>query len=431
MDIDKYKKKLKKSKNYKNTLIYNLLIRNGNGIVDCLNYYYSNGITDLNQMIRLENNNLQKSVINKRTSYNQNIQKFNNKICVVFNSDFMICNHKNTKEHEFGIKHLVKILQDTGWKVYINKGKGDSLDYIKDVSLLIKYSDCNTPLTYKYFNNPNIDLIFGGVSTKWVDTYINKHIIYKHDFPKSCKIPSVRIDDLLNGEQYLSIKDYIEKNKDDIIYDHYIIKPLNTYSGNGIFYLPVNSSIDILNSKLNKKHFPYVIQPLIQNIARFNNKVNHIRTHILVSCFLLENNEYDIRISLYDKYFILLAKDDKTFDSHGKSTDRFRTFQDYYKKYDTILNYDIIEQENKEIVKVFKKLINSHFTNSFGEKEFIYSDRKSTFSLFAMDLMITAEGHLKLIEINYKVGTKFWVENQDEIKEFMTWIYNNGIKPMI
>lgn len=211
MDIDKYKKKLKKSKNYKNTLIYNLLIRNGNGIVDCLNYYYSNGISDLNQVIKLENNNLQKSVINKRTSYNQNIRKFNNKICVIFNSDFMICNHKNTKEQEFGLKYLVKILQNIGWKVYINKGKGDSLDYIKYVSLLIKYSDCNTPLTYKYFNNPNIDLIFGGVSTKWIDTYINKHVIYKYDFPKSCKIPSVRIDDLLNGEQYLSIKDYIEK----------------------------------------------------------------------------------------------------------------------------------------------------------------------------------------------------------------------------
>ena len=47
-----------------------------------------------------------------------------------------------------------------------------------------------------------------------------------------------------------------------------------------------------------------------------------------------------------------------------------------------------------------------------------------------MDLMITEEGHLKLIEINYKVGTTFWVENQDEIKEFMNWIYKNGIEPM-
>ena len=106
------------------------------------------------------------------------------------------------------------------------------------------------------------------------------------------------------------------------------------------------------------------------------------------------------------------------------------SFKDYYDKYDSKLNYEDVVKENKKIVKTFEEIIRKNFKNFNDELIFIYPDRKSTFSLFAMDLMITEEGHLKLIEINYKVGTTFWVENQDEIKEFMNWIYKNGIEPM-
>ena len=52
MNIDKIIKN-KKIKN-KDSLIYNLIKKNGNGIVKSLNYYYSNGITDINQMIKIE-----------------------------------------------------------------------------------------------------------------------------------------------------------------------------------------------------------------------------------------------------------------------------------------------------------------------------------------------------------------------------------------
>ena len=55
----------------------------------------------------------------------------------------------------------------------------------------------------------------------------------------------------------------------------------------------------------------------------------------------------------------------------------------------------------KKIVKTFEEIIRKNFKNITDELIFIYPDRKSTFSLFAMDLMITEEEHLKLIEINY------------------------------
>ena len=133
---------------------------------------------------------------------------------------------------------------------------------------------------------------------------------------------------------------------------------------------------------------------------------------------------------MYDKYFILLAKDSNSFDSHGKSTDKFRTFQDYYTEYDTKLNLKSITKEIKEIVNTFEELVRLNFKTINGDNYFIYNDRKSTFSLFAADLMITKEGHIKLIELNYKIGTKFWKENKKEMYDFFNWIYENGIKPM-
>ena len=324
----------------------------------------------------------------------------------------------------------IKILKNNNWTVYVNKGKSDSLEYIEDINILIKYSNCNTPFSQRYFNNNSIDLVFGGVQNQWVDKFINKYEIYKYNFPFTSKIPSIKLNDYISEKQFEEYKSYIYKNKNDIEYDYFIIKPLFSYSGNGIFYLDINSNFDELNKQLNPKLFPYVLQPLIKNITRFNNKVNHIRIHILVSCFLTKNNDYIIDISLYDKYLILLAKDSKSFDSHGKSTDKYRTFQDYYTDYDTKLNLKSITKEIKEIVNTFEEIIRLNFKTINGDNYFIYNDRKSTFSLFAADLMITKEGHIKLIELNYKVGTKFWKENKKEMYDFFNWIYENGIKPM-
>lgn len=432
MELENYIKKLKKSKNYKNTLSYSLLKRNGKGIVDSLNKFYSEGITDINQMIKKEIENVKTSSIKNSRQENLQIKKFKSKNCIIFNNDFMECRSGLADGQEFGLKDLVKILEDSGWSVFINKGKGDSVELKDDINLLIKYQDCNTKNSSIYISNPDIDLVFGCVQNKWVNEFINKYKIYSYNFPESCKIPSKKLDDYISEKQFEEIKDYIEKNKNDIVYDKFIVKPFNTFSGKGIFYIDKKSKLSDLNEKLNQRYFPYVIQPLIKNISRYKNKVNHLRTHILVSCFLLENNkDYEIRVSLYDKYFILLAKDEKSYDSHGKTTDHFRSFKDYYDKYDSKLNYEDVVKENKKIVKTFEEIIRKNFKNFNDELIFIYPDRKSTFSLFAMDLMITEEGHLKLIEINYKVGTTFWVENQDEIKEFMNWIYKNGIEPMI
>lgn len=342
----------------------------------------------------------------------------------------MICKHKIKEDREYGLKQLIKILKNNNWIVYVNKGKGDSLEYIEDVNILIKYSNCNTPFSQRYFSNNTIDLVFGGIQNQWVNKFINKYEIYEYNFPNTSKIPSIKLNNYISNKQFEEYKKYIYENKNDIEYDKFIIKPLFSYSGNGIFYLDINSNVDELNKLLNNKLFPYILQPLIKNITRFDNKFNHLRIHILVSCFLTKNNDYIIDISLYDKYLILLAKDSNSFDSHGKSTDKLRYFQNYYTDYDTKLNLKSITKEIKEIVNTFGEIIRLNFKTINGDNYFIYNDRKSTFSLFVGDLMLSKEGHVKLIELNYKVGTTFWKENKKEMYDFFNWIYENGIKPM-
>lgn len=445
-----------------------------------------------------------------------NLSRFQDKNCVIFNFDFMVCDIPTIEGQTYGIKYLVKILKNNGWKVYINNGnRSDDVKYIENINLLIKYSFCNTPNTIKYFNNPDIDLVYGGINNKWVDYFMNKYKIYNYPFPETCKIPSKIIKRFIKDDYLKTIKKYIKENKRDIEYDQFIIKPLYSFSGVGIKYIDRKCKTEDINKLLEIKHFPYVIQPLIKNVSKFQNKINHIRVHVLVSCFLEDekqeggqehlnpeefdlfkkqdlpnirkenvnmnikdfdlfkskdlpnihkgdkqlnsknfdlfgnqnhsrdqnnkslklkhltnpkNKNYQINVSVYDKYFILTAKDSESLDSHGKSTDKFRSFENYYKDFEGHLDFGSIKNQINEIVKVFKSIIVDNFkTEKFN---FVYEDRKSVYSLFAFDFMILKNGNIKVLEINYKVGTTFWKENKKEMKDFYLWMYNNGIKPL-
>lgn len=523
-------RKLKESnEDYKNTLTY-LFLKH----YDLTNRYINKDIKNVSDIIEYDIN--KKTFTNKRIS--NNIVKFKDKKCIIFNMDFMKCRTPLAEGQEYGLRFLVEILKTNGWTVYLNSGDNkDNIDYIDDINLLIKYSDCNTPNTLKYFNNPDIDLVYGGINNKWVDYYLNKYKIYTYPFIETCKIPSRIIKRFIDDEYLKTIKRYIKENKKDIEYEQFIIKPLYTFSGKGIKYINRKCKAEELNKLLNTSYFPYVIQPLIKNINRIHNKINHFRTHVLVSCFLKDNKqkggekgeyynvnsedfnlfkdkkekqekqtdynmnseefdlfnskgnkeiknkkgnefelsedsekrkeykvksedfdlfkkptrrekhkensknfkanhitlkpedkEYLINVSYFNKHFILTAKNSESLDSHGKTTDHFRSLEDYVDKFETPLSFSKINKQIEEIINTFKTIIENNFkTDKF---KFIYEDRLSIFSLFAFDFMILSNGNIKLIEINYKVGTTFWLENTKEMKEFYNWIYENGIKPM-
>lgn len=518
------------NEDYKNTLTY-LFLKH----YDLINRYLNKDIKNVLDIIDYDTKN--KTFINKRI--NNNILKFKDKKCIIFNMDFMKCRSPLAEGQEYGLRFLVEIMKANDWKVYINSGDNkDNIDYIEDINLLIKYSDCNTPNTLKYYNNPNIELVFGGINNKWVDYYLNKYKIYSYPFIETSKIPSKIIKRFIDDDYLKTIKKYIKENKNDIEYEQFIIKPLYTFSGKGIKYINRKCKTEELNKLLNASYFPYVIQPLIKNINRIHNKINHFRTHVLVSCFLKYNNqkggekreyydvnsedfnlfkdkkekqekqkdynlnfedfdlfkangkkekniikdekfklsednekhkeynvnsedfdlfkssrikkekhkekskgfkvkhlnlkpedkEYLINVSYFNKHFILTAKDSESLDSHGKTTDHFRSLEDYVDKFETPLSFNKINKQVEEIINTFKTIIENNFKSD--KFNFVYNDRLSTFSLFAFDFMILSNGNIKLIEINYKVGTTFWLENTKEMKEFYSWIYENGIKPM-
>lgn len=423
-------KRIQNNPDYNNTLIYALYKKDGDLIVKQIDKYFKGGKTDLLKIIKSELND-------KQNGGKTEIMKFKGQKCIIYSPDFMLCYKKLSEGQEFGLKYLVEILKNNGWSVYINNGDNglDTNDYMPDINLFIKYSFCNTPNTKLYYSNPNIDLTFGGINNDWVDYYFNKYKIYEYDFNKINKIPSKSINTYLSEDYLDEIKNYIEENKNNIEYNKFILKPLNSYSGHGIFYVDSKCDIDDINKQLKNKNFPYVIQPLIENTARFKNRVSHLRCHILVSCFLkkdstIDNKQYKIKSSLYDRYFIITAKDSKSYDSHGHTTDQMLVFQDNYKKFDCKLNLKQIENEIQDIHKVFKKVIKKNFKNN--KFNFVYDDRNSIYALFAPDIMITKDGHVKLIEFNYKVGTTFGQLETDQIenKKMIEWEYNNGIKPM-
>lgn len=437
----------------KDTLTYALSIKDGDLITKQIKKYLDKGQTDIIKILKSENN-----LIGGKTE----IKKFKGKKCIIFNSDFMNCGvDMHNKKYE--LQYLVEILEKNNWIVYINsKDNGqDSENYIPDVNLLIKYSFCNTPNTKLYFSNPNIDLTFGGLNNKWVNRYLNKYKIYSYDYNEKFKIPSKLINMQISDEYLDEIKECINTNKRDINYDKFIIKPLNSFSGNGIFYVNSNCETEEINNKLKNKNFPYVIQPLMENTIRYKNKVMHLRCHILLSCFLKEDlkltldkapedlgfgsdsvrgngkqKDYKIHTSLYDNFYITTAKDSKSYDSHGSTTEHIMNLKDYYSDLNIKINLKQITEEIEEINKMFKSVVKKYIKSK--KANLIYDDRNSIFALFAPDIMIiynpadVSQYHIKLVELNYKVGTSFndLEYDQKEAKRFYNWMYKNGIKPM-
>jgi hypothetical protein len=421
--------------NYRNSLSYALVKKDNKAIVEQLNKYINGGKTDIKEILYDELHN--RKITGGDNTVGE-IMKFKGKKCIIFNSDYMPFDGKmKDNGRQYKIKYLIELLKNNNWKVYINnttENYKDTEEYIPDINLLIKYSGCNTRNSKLYYESPNIDLTFGGLNDDWVHKYLNKYKIYDYDFNKNNKIPTKRISDYLDKNDFKAIKDYIKKNKNNIEYDKFIIKPIFSWAGKGIFYIKSTDNVNTLNSKFEKKYFPYVIQPLMENTVRFHNRVAHLRCLLLITCFLKKNStddfkNYKFKAQLYDKYYIMLAKEN-SYDSHAETSGTRITFQNNYKEFDQKLDVKQINNEIHDICKKIKKIIKKRFV---GDKcNFLYDDMQSVYTILGPDIMITKDGHAKLIEVNYKVGTTFGYEESEEkeAKEFMTFIYNNAIKPM-
>ena len=217
----------------------------------------------------------------------------------------------------------------------------------------------------------------------------------------------------------------------------YIIRPVGKEVGYGqdIEYVINKKEFDAVVNKYknNKKYSKVIASEYIQPLLLYNNKKFHIRVHIL---FL--NNQGKITWSTNLHGTIIPAKSDfinddySNFDIHDTHSCPYNIF------FPEEFNYG---KENTEKVLSQMELILSKVAEIIKPHLKCFSESNNCFEVFGIDFMIKKDFTVVLIEVNETYG--FSSENKNEynteegrkvwcmyIKEFVNWIYDNGIAPI-
>ena len=239
----------------------------------------------------------------------------------------------------------------------------------------------------------------------------NINIIKKH----MNKLKTIRYNN--DKEDEKKIEKYINKNKDlKKCYENY-------------FDIPLNSFEKVFSKQI-------IIQEYINNPLLFKNRKFHLRSYLMIKLF---NNK--LSFSYFKKAKILTAKDEyknndylnhDIHDTHIGSTDADYYFPEDLKKYankkitDDIINY-LYKQMNiiGDITVIIDK--KNNLKN--------YDKVKNAFDVLGVDLMITENFQLKILEYNvHNIGHGVINKNADNVLEFendfFNWVYNEGIKPL-
>jgi hypothetical protein len=225
----------------------------------------------------------------------------------------------------------------------------------------------------------------------------------------------------------------------------YIIRPVgkSVGSGEGIEYVTNKNELSkIINKyKNNTKYSKVIASEYIQPLLLYNNKKFHIRVHIL---FL--NNKGKITWSTFLHGRIFCARTNfiksnyhnlEIHDTHGRYSTRNIYFPEEF-------NYG---KENTEKVLSQMELILSKVVEIVKTNLKCFPESNNCFEVFGIDFMVKNDFTVILIEINDDVGNpSFPLDNQlkkDDVnyeennrlwltyvKEFVNWIYNNGISPV-
>ena len=282
-----------------------------------------------------------------------------------------------TYEDIFDIKN--KDLNFKNNKVYIVKPSNSWKGY--GIKIITNIKDLN-----KYKKNVNI---------------INKHIN--------------NLKKLRNNKEYL--EEYINKNKD-------LKKCYEKY-----FNIPLDCFEKVFSRQI-------IIQEYINNPLLFKNRKFHLRSYLMIKLF---NNK--LSFSYFKKAKILTAKDEyknndylnhDIHDTHIGSTDADYYFPNDLKKYanknitDDIINY-LYKQMN--IIGDITVIIDKK--NNLKNYDKVYN----AFDVLGVDLMITDDFQLKILEYNvHNIGHGVINKNADNVIEFendfFNWVYNEGIKPL-
>jgi hypothetical protein len=214
----------------------------------------------------------------------------------------------------------------------------------------------------------------------------------------------------------------------------YIIRPVGKEvgSGEGIEYVINKKELEaVINKyKSGNKYKKIIASEYIQPLLLYHNKKFHIRVHIL---FLNNKGNITWTTNLHGR--IMHAKSDyhnlEIHDTYGRSTTHNIFFSEEF-------NYG---KENTEKVLSQMELVLSKVAEIVKPHLKCFSESKNCFEVFGIDFMIKDDFTVILIEINENYGIPSDNKNEYDteegkkvwrsyIKEFVRWIYDNGIGPV-
>jgi hypothetical protein len=363
--------------------------------------------------------------------------KYKNKYLSLKNNNYDIITGGGKKiyifvDNQIG-EEFVKLLDSKGW---IRK---DINDFPKYVDLLYYqdpknfYNLLKNKQDYRKIYNikSNINSSFWRNDTykKGKDIIINKYQLYKNmkkQFPEIAEKHMATTFNILKKD--VKIKDGV-----------YIIRPVGKDIGHGtdIEYVSNKKEFKVVLDKYkkNKKYMKVIASEYIQSMLLYDNKKFHIRVHIL---FL--NNKGNITWSANLHGTARHAKYDfinrdynnlEIHDTHAKTTSRNIFFPEDF-------NFG---RENTEKVLSQMELILSKVAEIVKPHLKCFPESNNCFQVFGIDFMMKDDFTVMLIEVNDNYGIHN--ENKNEYnteegskvwcmytKEFVRWIYDNGIAPV-
>ena len=267
------------------------------------------------------------------------------------------------------------------WK----KSKLGNIDflYIDDTKKCIKYKIFDKKVGIK--NIINLKSVENVVDKfKLIDNLQKKF----HDFAKKYTLQQFLIK---KNKNYPELKKEFNKNT-------WIMKPIDSFAGKGIKIFDNFNDFE----KFNKTYNEYVLQSYIRNPLLINGKKFHLRMFLLETVIDNKINTYLLRkgaIITASKKFKLNSFNDKNIhNSHLKSTDKRLIFPDDYLK---IFNLKKTIEIFKHIIRICKKIA------ILLKDTKCYPESKNCYYLFGLDIMITDDNRVLLIECNKKTGIYF------------------------
>ena len=270
-------------------------------------------------------------------------------------------------------------------------------------------------------------LVGGGVKgdTDNKDVITNKSCLYAN---MKKQFPNIYKRYMMKTYAYNRLYDYKEG---DVV----IIRPVGAGAGGGADVYVVNTTTEFNKSITKLKRYKqviitkYIVNPLLLKTLSY--KKFHLRMYLMI-CTCKEGFVWHF----WDKGKIITAElpyvpDDFTnpliHDTHFKSTHINKYFPDDLNLEESVIS-KLYKQMN-EIMEASANIIKDH--------AFSYPESKYAFEVFGVDMMITDDFVVKLIEINARhdygvddLKKKDGDKHNHFCSSFFDWIYENAITPV-